>query len=201
MKKLLLTAMLLCLPFGAHAVNLIPAGYDYNLTSQNPSASQLGPDAKGNLNYKPLEPFSAFDARNGFGGSSGTGITQYIAGTYRTLVNLGLILGVVILTIGGLRYMLSNAFTDIDKAKRSMKNALWGAGLIAGSFLIAYTLNPDFLVFKLFQSNPVTPTSQQTTKPQDLGVPTQDDINDCVNIGKKIRWNINGTWECVPMNS
>lgn len=63
------------------------------------------------------------------------------------LVTIGFaaILGVIMIAIGGAEYMLSDKVSSISKGKARMQNALIGLGIILGSYLILYTINPDLL--------------------------------------------------------
>ncbi|MES2203119.1 MAG: S8 family serine peptidase [Patescibacteria group bacterium] len=111
--------------------------------------SQVAPN--GNLSYQPLEPLPSNNVftQNG----QYANIVDYLRTVYPLVVTIGSLIAVVILTIGGVRYMLSEGFTDVDKAKRSMRNALWGLLVLVGSYLLIYTLNPDLLKFNFALRN------------------------------------------------
>ncbi len=101
----------------------------------------------GQINYAPLEPLS-FNSNFGYGPQTTT-LQTYLSEIYTLTVTIGGLLAVTLLVVGGVRYMLSEGFTDVDKAKRQMKSAVWGLLIILGSFLILYTINPNLLNFKL----------------------------------------------------
>ncbi len=114
----------------------------YNTTQLQQPQTTL---SNGQLGYTPLEPVSNTITQYG----TSAGLSSYLSSLYTLAVTIGGLLAVALLVVGGVRYMLSEAFTDIDKAKRQMRSALWGLLVILGSFLILYTINPTLLRFNL----------------------------------------------------
>lgn len=93
--------------------------------------------------YTPLEPLP------GYTNSPTGGIAGYLQVVFRVLLSLGGLFAVTMLVISGIRYMLSESFTDKDKAKKRISSALWGLLLLASSWLILYVINPQLLNFSL----------------------------------------------------
>jgi hypothetical protein len=104
--------------------------------------------------YTPLEPL-----KTGF--TSYKNFSEYLGTIYKLTITIGALIAVVMLVTGGVRYMLSEGFTDIDKAKMRIRSALWGLLVLVGSFLILYSINPNLLNFSVLNSIP--PLNQQAS--------------------------------------
>lgn len=133
--------------------------YPINATNQTSGATLTSGPSTGVpgtvKGYTPLEPLSTFN--NG----RYENFADYLATVYRLAITVGALIAVVMLVTGGVRYMLSESFTNKDAAKARIRNALWGLVILVGSFLILYTINPNLLNFKLLLPNltPQTPTT------------------------------------------
>lgn len=122
--------------------------------------------AGGTCTYTPLEPLPTGDAN----AQNGQNFPAFVSGLFRVLITFGGLFAVVMLVVAGIGYMLSESALDIDKAKDRAKAALWGLLLLAGSWLILNTINPELLNFKLLLpksgttqiSNPVAPAANAT---------------------------------------
>lgn len=97
-----------------------------------------------NPSYIPLEPLPSSgnsDQSNQF--------TQYLTTVFRLLIIGGALVAVLMLTIGGVTYMVSEVpGVKLDALDRA-KAALLGILIIGASWLILNTINPDLLKFKL----------------------------------------------------
>lgn len=102
----------------------------------------------GTCTYLPLEPLPG-----GVGAQNGRDFPAFVAGLFRVLITFGGLFAVVMLTIAGIGYMLSESALDIEKAKDRAKAALWGLLLLMGSWLILNTINPNLLNFNLFNTD------------------------------------------------
>lgn len=107
--------------------------------------------------YTPLEPIPCYD-KNGnqlqLGRcQTGNNFPLLVAAFFRLLITLGSIFAIVMLTVAGIGYMLSEAAVDIDKAKKRARAALWGLVLLIGCWLILYTINPKLLQFDIFEQS------------------------------------------------
>ena len=96
--------------------------------------------------YVPLEPLTPFGQYKDF--------ANYLSTMYKLAVTIGALIAVVMLVTGGVRYMLSESFTNKDAAKARIRNAIWGLTILVGSFLILYTINPNLLNFTLLDKLP-----------------------------------------------
>lgn len=112
--------------------------------------------------YTPLEPLSPFD-QGGY-----TNIQSYLRAAFTILLSLGGLFAVTMLTLSGIRYMLSESGADKNKAKERIKSSIYGLLLLASSWLILYTINPKLLTFSLdltipgYQPVPAQITSQNS---------------------------------------
>jgi hypothetical protein len=78
---------------------------------------------------------------------------NYLNQMVKLLIILAAILGVMRITVGGLKYMTTEAFSEKGNAKETIKGVAVGLLLLAGAFLILNTINPAILSFNL---NPVS---------------------------------------------
>jgi len=147
---------LISCPPGAIVCNTPTATYQTPVQGQLPQTATLStPGASTGVpgtvsGYAPLEPLTQHVAYANF--------ADYLSTVYKLAITIGALIAVVMLVTGGVRYMLSESFTDIDKAKTRIKNALWGLLILVGSFLILYTINPNLLNFSALNQSliPVT---------------------------------------------
>lgn len=190
MRNVFLTIILsiVLLPAGAFAASwadTIGTGgssfYNQTTVNQTTGATLSTPGATVGVpgtveGYVPLEPLTPYGQYRDFG--------DYLSTMYQLVVTIGALIAVVMLVTGGVRYMLSEGFTDIDKAKLRIRSALTGLLVLVGSFLILYTINPNLLKFNLLipplknqgASGFNIPTSNETAQAQYRKI--QDQMND-----------------------
>jgi hypothetical protein len=85
--------------------------------------------------------------------------SSFLQGSFKVLLGLGAMLAFLMLTIGGVQYMTSEALHSKEDARAHIRNALLGLLLLFGSVLILQTINPNLLQFKL---DSIRPTSSQS---------------------------------------
>lgn len=110
-------------------------------------AVQVSAQTQGqNLPYIPLEPIVGVTT-----GANEQAISfpTLLKNLFNILLTLGALFSVTMLTVSGIRYMLSDVVTSKEKALKRITACLWGLLLIAGSWLILYTINPQLLNFTL----------------------------------------------------
>lgn len=74
-----------------------------------------------------------------------TKVGQLLSALYNFGVVIAGISALIMFTYGGVLYLTSaGSSSAISKAKGYIRNALLGLALIVGSYLILYTINPDF---------------------------------------------------------
>jgi len=153
----------------------------------------------GNVTYSPLEPIPGVttDAIADF--------PSMIKAVFRIAFSIGSLLAVAMLVIGGIEYMVSDVVTLKAEGIRRARAAMWGMLLLAGSWLILNTINPNLLDFKLPGAT-ATRDGAQTggqTNTQGTKGPTQAQIDACEKLNRHYDTNYdvaNGvtTWECKP---
>ena len=98
-----------------------------------------------NLGYTPLEPIPGITSDDG----QGISFPKMIRNIYYVAIVIGALFSVLMLTLSGIRYMLSDVVTDKSKAIQRIKACLYGLVLIAASYLILNTINPQLVKFSL----------------------------------------------------
>jgi len=109
----------------------------------------------------------------------GIGYNSKIGTTLSALYNFGIaiagISALIMFTYGGIRYIASagNSSATSD-AKKRMSSALFGLALIAGSYLILYTINHDFTLTLSDKTIPSIKGLMPQTAPPPIGPPPVD---------------------------
>lgn len=99
------------------------------------------------LGYTPLEPIPGLTDSPDLTNSSN--LPTIINAIFKIFITVGALLAVLMLTIGGIQYMVSPSAEMKNEGINRAKAALWGIVLIAASWLILYTINPKLLEFNL----------------------------------------------------
>ncbi len=76
---------------------------------------------------------------------STTDIGEYIAVTYRFMISAGALIAIVLIMLAGVRWTLSAGSGDISKAKKMIRDAVYGLVLLLCAYLIIYTINPELV--------------------------------------------------------
>ncbi|MDO8728879.1 MAG: pilin [bacterium] len=87
--------------------------------------------------------------------------SPYIRGVFMLIIGLASGLAVVMIILGGIQYMSTDAFEGKNEAKNTIQNAIWGLLLAIGAWLILFTINPKLVEFDL--SIPIQKTTTATT--------------------------------------
>ncbi|MDP3725713.1 MAG: hypothetical protein Q8R36_00775, partial [bacterium] len=96
------------------------------------------------VTYAPLSPLP------GSGSTiSGAGTVKYLQDIIFLAIGIAIVLAVLMLVIGGVQYMASDAFTSKDDAKDRMTMALFGLLIAFGAYLLLDAINPQLTTFKL----------------------------------------------------
>lgn len=105
-----------------------------------------------------------------------TNASRYIQGVFTLIIALAGVLAVVMIIIGGVKYLSSEAFTDKSDAKSTITNAIIGLLLAISSWLILYTINPKLVEFDLtIDRQPIATTTTNA------GLGRQAPTADCPN--------------------
>ncbi len=90
-------------------------------------------------------PFPGLEFLQTYGIGYDTKVGELLSALYNFGVVIAGISALIMFTYGGVRYLTSaGSSSAITDARQKMTNALIGLALIAGSYLILYTINPDF---------------------------------------------------------
>ena len=134
----------------------------------NPPAFCTG----GNCTYTALEPLPGLP--NVYGPGTQGSFTNLIGNVLTILLALGAIVAVGVLVVGGVTYMFSDVVVKKSGAIKHIQNALWAILILAGSWLILNTVNPQLVTFSL-TFNPTGPAATSAA-PQ-----TQDALSTFLN--------------------
>lgn len=136
-----------------------------NTTSPNPNAFCAG----GSCTYTPLEPLPGMPSTFG-GKNSNDSFASLAGGSIKLFIWLGAIVAVVMIILGALTYMFSDIVPNKKRAIDRIRGAMWGLLLLAASWLILNTINPQLTTFNL-NINPAAPvTSGSVTSPVPTGL-------------------------------
>lgn len=79
-------------------------------------------------------------------------LAEYISGVYKYAVGIVSIIAIVIIMVGGLRWMTAGGNASaITQAKGLISGAAIGLILLLGSYVVLYTINPNLVSFKALQ--------------------------------------------------
>lgn len=95
-----------------------------------------------------------------------TTLPQYVKGFIQLSIGISAVFAVVMIVIGGFQYMTSDALQGKSDGKTRIKNSAIGILLIAASFIILQTINPDLLNINL--NIDASPTAQSGTQTGEL---------------------------------
>jgi hypothetical protein len=122
------------------------------VTPATPAAQSSTASSNCNLSYQALEPIPGVTTNL----TDPNSLPAIINAIFTVLITVGALMAVLMLTIGGIQYMVSGGPVEKNKGIKRAQAALWGIVLIAGSWLILHTINPALLNFSL---NSVQPSS------------------------------------------
>ena len=117
--------------------------------------------------YTPLAPLPGTTNEEGK-----TDIQTYIPGIFKLAIGIASVLAVLMIIIGGVEYITTDAIQGKSEGKARIQNALWGLVLVLVSWILLYTINPKLTVFNL---NVETTTSEQTSGSGDTTGNTNED--------------------------
>ena len=126
--------------------------------------------------------------------------SPYIRGIFALLIGIAGVLAVIMLIVGGIKYMSTDAFSGKSEAKNTIQNAIGGLLLALGAWIILYTINPGLVNFNLSLTPVPTTPSTAPAAGSSAGQPWPDDTsnrqyltdtaniqinrNNCVTIGQ-----------------
>ena len=90
--------------------------------------------------YKLLEPIGTFTELK-----KGTSFGAYLNILIKIIIGLAAALAVVMIVIGGVQYMGSDAFSSKEAGKKRIWASIWGLVIALASYMLLNTINPDLL--------------------------------------------------------
>ncbi len=100
------------------------------------------PFVAGAQGYQPLEPIPGLPTNN-------VSFPALLTALFRILIVGGAALAVLMMTIGGIRYMTSDVLGEKEHGREQIKNAALGLIFLLAIYLILRTINPQLLNFDL----------------------------------------------------
>lgn len=154
MKKLFLFFLIAMSAHTAHAQQVWQP-WTYGTAVQNTTVTQQIPttgadpcknaQTGGNLSYCPLEPLYAGEVLD----VNNADFASILNNVFRILISFGALFAVAMLVIGGIQYMTSTAIGTKATGLERAKAALLGILILAGSFVILNTINPQLTFISL----------------------------------------------------
>lgn len=93
-----------------------------------------------------------------------TNLTTYLPGIFKLAIGIAGVLAVIMIVIGGVQYLSTDAISGKSDGKEKITNALIGLLLAIGAFVILNTINPGTLSLTLgLKPISLTPTGQPLT--------------------------------------
>ena len=115
-------------------------------------------------NYVPLSPLPGASTQEISAGNVGS----YLQTLFTIAISIAGVLAVLMIVIGGLEYLLSEAFTSKADAITRIQAALWGLIIILASVVILNTINPDLLNINLTLPGMSGKVAQRVLSDQDV---------------------------------
>ena len=81
----------------------------------------------------------------------GNGLFGLLNYLFTIAIGVAAILAIIMLTIGGYKYMTSDSVFSMGSARENITNAIVGILIVLTAVLILKTINPDIVQFNLFR--------------------------------------------------
>ena len=104
-------------------------------------------------NYQPLTPLPGVTDNLPTYGVGSVDFTSYVGGWVKLLIGIAAVLAVIMIVIGGVQYMSTDAVSGKSDGREKITSALWGLLLAIVCYLILNTINPNLLKFNLNLQN------------------------------------------------
>lgn len=103
-------------------------------------------------NYTPLAPLPGTTVT--VGGEEVAELNTYIPGIFRLTIAIAGALAIIMIVVGGVEYLSTDAISGKTEGKSKITNALIGLLLAISAFIILNTINPQILNFDLSIKRP-----------------------------------------------
>lgn len=102
------------------------------------------------VTYVPLEAIPGITA------GVAVNLPTYLVAMFKLLIGVAAALAVIMITIGGVQYMSTDAISGKSEGKEKVRQALFGLLIAIAAWLILYTINPSLTGLNLTISGPPT---------------------------------------------
>lgn len=96
--------------------------------------------------YTLLEPL---ESPSGTPITNSSNLAEYLQFIFQFAIGITGVLAVIMIILGGITYLSTDAVSGKKDGKEMITNALWGLALAILSWLILYTINPTLLNIKI----------------------------------------------------
>jgi hypothetical protein len=142
--------------------------------------------------YFPLEPI-----RGVSDGAGGVDVGNFISNSVKLIIQIAGALAVIMIVIGGVQYLSTDAINDKSEGKERIQNAIYGLILAFASFIILQTINPGTLQLDLTLQN-INPVESVSGEPILGETPISSDIAICSEMTAEERAELEAEGEyCV----
>lgn len=104
--------------------------------------------------YVPLSPLPGTEIE---AGGKAVNLASYVQGMFKLLIGLAAVLAVVMIVIGGVIYVSTDAITGKSDAKVVIFRAIFGLLLTIAAWAFIYGINPALLRFDILETTPKIP--------------------------------------------
>lgn len=95
--------------------------------------------------------------------SRSTDVAGLVSGLINIVIAVGILLAVIMLSIGGFQYMVQDAGSSKEAAKKTMTQAVLGVIILLGAYLILFIINPQILNIKFLEGSSKDSTQVTST--------------------------------------
>lgn len=113
----------------------------------NPTLAEIGSDPSANNDKKGYTPLTVLPGTTNSEGQ--VTIDSYIPGIFNLTIGIAGVLAVLMILIGGVEYITTDAIQGKSEGKARIQNALWGLVLVLVSWILLRTINPKLTEFDL----------------------------------------------------
>lgn len=92
-------------------------------------------------------------------------IGALLQGLFQLSIALGAVLAVIMIAVGGIQYIGSDAISSKSAGRERMFNAVLGLVLILGTYILLYTINPRLLSFQIFSHTDINTVTTRGSAP------------------------------------
>jgi hypothetical protein len=94
-----------------------------------------------------------------------TNLQTYLPGVFNFSIGVAALLAFVMITFGGVTYLVSDTLSKKEDGRKYVTNAVVGFLMVVSAYVILHTINPKILNFDLTISRPLTDASFASVKP------------------------------------